>query len=166
MANEYRLSDERLALTAPLIPTGRRGVKPSRNREVISGMLHGLKYGCRCRDCPEVFGRHAAPGEKAEQREARPCIFSGRVKKEWVIPPPLTPGSEAPDRRVSSKLLRVARNDYLVRPSLLLPAEDSTLSTPLTGDECATVLTAGKVWCSPSSPYSLSCVAPGPSSQH
>jgi transposase len=58
MANEYRLSDERWALIAPLIPTGRRGVKPSRNREVISGILHVLKYGCRWRDCPEVFGPH------------------------------------------------------------------------------------------------------------
>ena len=56
MANEYRLSDGRWALIAPLMPTGRRGVKPTRNREVISGILHVLKYGCRWRDCPEVFG--------------------------------------------------------------------------------------------------------------
>jgi len=31
-------------------------VKPRRNREVISGILHVLKFGCRWRDCPEVFG--------------------------------------------------------------------------------------------------------------
>jgi transposase len=58
MANEYWLSDKRWALIEPLIPTRRRGVKPSRNREVISGILHVLKYGCRWRDCPEVFGPH------------------------------------------------------------------------------------------------------------
>jgi transposase len=58
MANEYWLSDERWALIEPLIPTQRRGVKPGRNRAVISGILHVLKYGCRWRDCPAVFGPH------------------------------------------------------------------------------------------------------------
>ena len=42
----------------PLIPMGRRGVKPRRNREVISGIVHVLKVGCRWRDCPEVYGPH------------------------------------------------------------------------------------------------------------
>jgi integrase len=37
-----------------LIPINRRGVKPGRNREVISGILHMLKFGCRWRDCPEI----------------------------------------------------------------------------------------------------------------
>jgi transposase len=36
----------------------RRGVKPGRNREVISGILHVLKFGCRWRDCPEIYGPH------------------------------------------------------------------------------------------------------------
>jgi transposase len=58
MANEYWLNDEQWAATEPLIPTGRRGVKPGRNREVLSGILHVLKYGCRWRDCPEIFGPH------------------------------------------------------------------------------------------------------------
>jgi transposase len=58
MANEYWLNDEQWAVIEPLIPTGRRGVKPSRNREVISGIIHVLKYGCRWRDCPAVYGPH------------------------------------------------------------------------------------------------------------
>jgi transposase len=35
---------------------GRRGVKPANNRRVISGIPHILKYGCRLRDCPAVYG--------------------------------------------------------------------------------------------------------------
>jgi putative transposase len=33
-------------------------VKPKRNREVISGIVHILRVGCRWRDCPEVYGPH------------------------------------------------------------------------------------------------------------
>ena len=33
-------------------------MKPKRNREVISGIVHILKVGCRWRDCPEVYGPH------------------------------------------------------------------------------------------------------------
>jgi len=56
MANEFWLSDDQWAVIEPLVPTGRCGVPPRRNREVISGILHVLKFGCRWRDCPEVFG--------------------------------------------------------------------------------------------------------------
>lgn len=56
MANEFWLSDRQWAVLEPLIPMNRRGVKPRRNREVISGILHVLKVGCRWRDCPEVYG--------------------------------------------------------------------------------------------------------------
>lgn len=58
MANEFWMSDRQWAVLAPLIPSKRRGVKPRRNREVISGILHVLKVGCRWRDCPEVYGPH------------------------------------------------------------------------------------------------------------
>ena len=58
MANEYWLSDRQWQAIEPLIPMTRRGVKPGRNREVISGILHVLKFGCRWRDCPEIFGPH------------------------------------------------------------------------------------------------------------
>ena len=58
MANEYWLTDEAWAKIEPSIPMGRRGVKPANNRRAISGILHVLKYGCRWRDCPAVYGPH------------------------------------------------------------------------------------------------------------
>jgi transposase len=58
MANEFWLSDRQWAVLEPLIPLHRRGVKPKRNREVISGIVHVLRVGCRWRDCPEVYGPH------------------------------------------------------------------------------------------------------------
>ena len=58
MANEFWLSDRQWAALEPLIPMNRRGVKPRRNREIISGIMHILKVGCRWRDCPEVYGPH------------------------------------------------------------------------------------------------------------
>ena len=58
MANEYWLSDRQWQAIEPLIPMNRRGVKPGRNRAVISGILHVLKFGCRWRDCPEIYGPH------------------------------------------------------------------------------------------------------------
>ena len=58
MANEFWMSDRQWAVLEPLIRMGRRGVKPRRNREVISGIIHVLKVGCRWRDCPEVYGPH------------------------------------------------------------------------------------------------------------
>src|ERR1700722_16827932 len=58
MANEFWLSDRQWAALEPLIPVNRRGVKPRRNREIISGIMHILKVGCRWRDCPEVYGPH------------------------------------------------------------------------------------------------------------
>jgi transposase len=56
MANEYWLGDAAWAALEPLIPLGRRGVKPGNNRQVISGILHVLKFGCRWRDCPAMYG--------------------------------------------------------------------------------------------------------------
>jgi transposase len=58
MAHEYWLSDAAWAVLEPLIPMHRPGVKPGNNRQVISGILHVLKFGCRWRDCPEVYGPH------------------------------------------------------------------------------------------------------------
>jgi len=58
MANEFWMSDRQWAALEPLIPMNRCGVKPRRNREVISGIVHILKVGCRWRDCPGVYGPH------------------------------------------------------------------------------------------------------------
>jgi transposase len=56
MANEFWLSEASWAVIEPLIPMNRRGVKPSNNYRIISGIVHVLRCGCRWRDCPEVFG--------------------------------------------------------------------------------------------------------------
>ena len=58
MSNLFWLSDEQLASIEAAIPKKRRGVKPRRNREVISGIIHVLKIGCRWEDCPEDYGPH------------------------------------------------------------------------------------------------------------
>lgn len=58
MANEYWLTDEAWAKIEPSNSMGRRGVRPAHNRRVISGILHFLKYGCRWRHCPAVYGPH------------------------------------------------------------------------------------------------------------
>jgi hypothetical protein len=47
MANEFWMSDRQWAVFEPLIPMNRRGVKPKRNREVISGILHVPKAPAR-----------------------------------------------------------------------------------------------------------------------
>jgi len=55
MANLFWLSDKQWAAIEPYIPVNRRGVKPKRNREVISGIIHVLHIGCRWEDCPREY---------------------------------------------------------------------------------------------------------------
>ena len=57
-ANEYWLNNRNWAALEPLIPLGRRGMKSGNNRQIISGILHVLKFGCRWRDCPAIYGPH------------------------------------------------------------------------------------------------------------
>lgn len=54
----FWLSDAQWAAIEPHLPLGRPGVKPRRNRAVISGIIHVLRIGCRWRDCPAVYGPH------------------------------------------------------------------------------------------------------------
>lgn len=56
MAELFWLSDLEWSAIAPHLPSGRRGVKPRRNREVISGIIHVQRVGCRWRDCPAEYG--------------------------------------------------------------------------------------------------------------
>lgn len=56
MSNRYWLDEAGWNAIEPLIPMNRPGVKPGRNREVISGILHVLKVGCRWSDCPAEYG--------------------------------------------------------------------------------------------------------------
>jgi transposase len=58
MSNLFWLSDKQLAAIEAAIPTNRPGVKPRRNREVVSGIIHVLKTGCRWEDCPAEYGPH------------------------------------------------------------------------------------------------------------
>lgn len=63
MANEYWLSNKQWAAIEPLVPMlrrVRRGVKPARNRKVISGILHVLKFGAQ-----PLFWLSPAEGLKA-----------------------------------------------------------------------------------------------------
>lgn len=54
----FWLSDEQWAAIEPHLPLDRPGVKPRRNREVISGIIHVQRIGCRWRDCPAAYGPH------------------------------------------------------------------------------------------------------------
>jgi transposase len=56
MSNLFWLNDQQLAKIEAAIPKRRPGVKPRRNREVISGIIHVLKIGCRWEDCPADYG--------------------------------------------------------------------------------------------------------------
>ena len=58
MSNLFWLTDEQLVAIEAAIPKKRRGVTPRRNREVISGIIHVLKIGCRWEDCPADYGPH------------------------------------------------------------------------------------------------------------
>jgi transposase len=52
----FWLDDESWLAIERLIPLNRPGVKPGRNRWVISGIIHVLKVGCRWSDCPPAYG--------------------------------------------------------------------------------------------------------------
>ena len=58
MSNLFRLSDEQWTVLELRIPMNRHGVKPKRNREVISGIIHVLHIGCRWEECPSEYGPH------------------------------------------------------------------------------------------------------------
>lgn len=58
MSNLFWLTDRQWAAIEASIPKNRRGVKPRRNREIISGIMHVLKVGCRWVDCPSEYGPH------------------------------------------------------------------------------------------------------------
>jgi transposase len=56
MASLFWLSEKQWTAIEPYIPTNRPGVKPKRNRQVISGIIHVLHVGCRWQDCPQEYG--------------------------------------------------------------------------------------------------------------
>jgi len=54
----FWLTDEQFARLEPLLPSDTRGKPRVDDRRVISGIVHGLKSGCRWADAPEVYGPH------------------------------------------------------------------------------------------------------------
>ena len=52
----FWLSDEAWKTLEPHLPHGKPGKPRVDDRTVISGILHGLKTGCRWRDVPPAFG--------------------------------------------------------------------------------------------------------------
>ena len=55
-SNLFWLSDEQWQGIEPLLPTDVRGKDRVDDRQVISGILHVLKSGCRWCDCPPEYG--------------------------------------------------------------------------------------------------------------
>jgi transposase len=56
MANEFWLSDRQWAAIEPCLPKNQPGARRVDDRRVISGIIHVLRWGCRWRDCPPVYG--------------------------------------------------------------------------------------------------------------
>ena len=83
MSNLFWLTDEQLAAIEVAIPKKRRGVKPRRNREVISGIIHVLKVGCRWEDCPPEYGPHTTIYNRFN-RWSKAGIWAGVLAKLMV----------------------------------------------------------------------------------
>jgi transposase len=108
MANEFWLSDRQWAALEPLIPMHRRGVKPKRNREIISGIMHISKVGCRWRDCPEVYGPHTTIYNRFN-RWSRDGIWQKMLE---ALVDPGSSGSQSIDS-TTSKAHRCAAGDFV-----------------------------------------------------
>jgi len=52
----YDLTDFEWSVIEPLLPAGRRGVKPKNNRKVLNGIFWVLRAGAPWRDLPERYG--------------------------------------------------------------------------------------------------------------
>src|SRR5262249_24150385 len=54
----YDLTDFEWSVIEPLLPAGRRGVKPKNNRKVLNGIFWVLRAGAPWRDLPERYGSY------------------------------------------------------------------------------------------------------------
>lgn len=129
VANEFWMSDRQWACLEPLIPLSRRGVKPRRNREVISGILHVLKVGCRWRDCPAVYGPHTTIYNRFN-RWSKGGIWQAMLER---LVDPGSAGSQSIDS-TSSKAHRCAaggKGGPKVRQSDAAGADEPPRSMPL-----------------------------------
>src|ERR1700683_2200509 len=85
MSNLFWLSDEQWSVLEPHIPMNRRGVKPKRTREVISGIIHVLHIGCRWVDCPSEYGPYTTVSNRFNRWSKAgiwPTILTGLVEFE------------------------------------------------------------------------------------
>jgi transposase len=95
MSNLLRLSEDRGDRSRD--PKRRRGVKPNRNREIISGVIQAVKVGCRWVDChrsPWILGSSTArlprptaapPVERVPETQATGRSRGGRTTKIYVV---------------------------------------------------------------------------------
>ena len=83
MTNLFWLTDEQYAMVEAAIPKNRRGVKPTRNQEVISGIIHVLKTGCRWQDCPSDYGPHTTVYNRFN-RWSKAGIWAGILSQVMV----------------------------------------------------------------------------------
>lgn len=56
MADVLWLSGEQWAVMEPFMPVDQPGSERNNDRQVISGIIHVLKSGCRWCDCPPEYG--------------------------------------------------------------------------------------------------------------
>ncbi len=56
MADLFWLSDEQWAVIEPFMPRNQPGPERNDDRQVISGIIHVVKTGCRWCDCPPEYG--------------------------------------------------------------------------------------------------------------
>lgn len=56
MAGEFWLDDQQWAALEPLLPTNQPGAHRKDDRQILSGIIHVLKVGCRWQDCPGCYG--------------------------------------------------------------------------------------------------------------
>ena len=52
----FWLSNRAWAAIGPLLPQNQPGARRVDDRRVISGIIHVLRVGCRCQDCPPAYG--------------------------------------------------------------------------------------------------------------
>jgi transposase len=56
MSGEFWLNDEAWAAIDALLPKTYSGARRKDDRQVISGIIHVLRSGCRWKDCPSIYG--------------------------------------------------------------------------------------------------------------
>jgi transposase len=52
----FWLDDKQWAAIEPFMPKNQPGARRKDDRQIISGIFHVLKSGCRWQDCPEEYG--------------------------------------------------------------------------------------------------------------